>query len=134
VPGTLTYASAGNGSITHLVTEYFLDVAGIEIVHAAYKGTSPALADVPTAAETGYAASQVTNWHGLVGPKGRPREIVVRLNAAVNASLQGASMESGLASDGLSASGGSADEFGAVLASEMSRRGAIARKRNIRAE
>jgi tripartite-type tricarboxylate transporter receptor subunit TctC len=39
------YASAGNGSIVHFATEYFLDIAHIDVMHAPYKGTSPALND-----------------------------------------------------------------------------------------
>ena len=44
-PGKLTYASSGSGSITHIATEYFLSVAGVEALHIPYKGTSPALTD-----------------------------------------------------------------------------------------
>jgi len=43
-------------------------------------------------------------------------------------------MESGMASDGLTAAGGSAQDFGELLAREVARWGAIAKKRNIRAE
>ncbi len=44
-PGKLSYASAGNGSITHVATEYFLTTAKIDVLHVPYKGTSPALTD-----------------------------------------------------------------------------------------
>ena len=44
-PDKLSYASAGQGSITHLATELFLDMAKIKIVHVPYKGTGPALND-----------------------------------------------------------------------------------------
>jgi tripartite-type tricarboxylate transporter receptor subunit TctC len=44
-PDKLSYASAGQGSITHLASELFLDMAGIKIVHVPYKGTGPALND-----------------------------------------------------------------------------------------
>ena len=44
-PGKLSYASAGSGSITHVGTEYFLSVADLDLLHVAYKGTSPALTD-----------------------------------------------------------------------------------------
>jgi tripartite-type tricarboxylate transporter receptor subunit TctC len=45
-PGQLTYATAGNGSTTHLVIELFKSMAGIDIVHVPYKGAAPAVADV----------------------------------------------------------------------------------------
>ena len=44
-PGKLSYASAGAGSITHLATELFLDMAKIKVVHIPYKGTGPAQTD-----------------------------------------------------------------------------------------
>ncbi|MDB5865531.1 MAG: hypothetical protein JWO70_3337 [Betaproteobacteria bacterium] len=37
-PGKLNYASGGIGSAQHLVTELFLMMAGIDIVHVPYKG------------------------------------------------------------------------------------------------
>jgi len=42
-PEKYSYATAGAGSITHLATEYFLDVAKIKVLHVPYKGTGPAL-------------------------------------------------------------------------------------------
>jgi len=45
-PGTLNYASGGNGSSTHLAGELLKQVAGINIVHVPYKGTGPAMNDL----------------------------------------------------------------------------------------
>lgn len=42
-PGTLNYASAGNGTTSHLAGELLKTMAGIDIVHIPYKGTSPAV-------------------------------------------------------------------------------------------
>ena len=45
-PGKLAYASAGNGSVSHLSMALFLSRAKLEMFHVAYKGGAPALADV----------------------------------------------------------------------------------------
>ncbi len=45
-PGTLTFASAGNGSTSHICGEGLKVLAGIEIVHVPYQGPAPALQDV----------------------------------------------------------------------------------------
>jgi tripartite-type tricarboxylate transporter receptor subunit TctC len=45
-PGTLNYASTGTGGITHMATELFRLMAGVNIAHIPYKGTGPALNDV----------------------------------------------------------------------------------------
>lgn len=45
-PGTLNFASGGNGSAPHLAGELFKQVAGIDIVHVPYKGTAPGLNDL----------------------------------------------------------------------------------------
>lgn len=44
-PG-LSYASSGNGTPMHIAGELFNHVAGLEIDHVAYRGTSPAISDV----------------------------------------------------------------------------------------
>jgi tripartite-type tricarboxylate transporter receptor subunit TctC len=45
-PGTLNYASSGNGQSTHLSAELFGTMAGIKMNHIPYKGSAPALTDV----------------------------------------------------------------------------------------
>jgi tripartite-type tricarboxylate transporter receptor subunit TctC len=45
-PGQINYASVGNGSSVHLSTELFKTLAGVDLVHIAYKGSAPALQDL----------------------------------------------------------------------------------------
>lgn len=45
-PGSINYASAGNGSPLHLAAELFRSAAGIDLVHVPYKGSAPAAAAV----------------------------------------------------------------------------------------
>lgn len=45
-PGSLNYASSGAGGIVHLGTEYFKSLAGVDIVHIAYKGGNTAYNDL----------------------------------------------------------------------------------------
>ena len=45
-PGKLNYSSAGVGASSHLDTEFFRSLAGIEIVHVPYKGTGSAIQDL----------------------------------------------------------------------------------------
>jgi tripartite-type tricarboxylate transporter receptor subunit TctC len=45
-PGRLTFASSGAGSSTHLSAELFKSMAGVDILHVPYKGSSQALTDV----------------------------------------------------------------------------------------
>ena len=40
-PGTLRYASAGNGSSPHLSAEVFKVMAGVDLTHVPYKGSTP---------------------------------------------------------------------------------------------
>jgi tripartite-type tricarboxylate transporter receptor subunit TctC len=51
------------------------------------KTRSPAMADIPTAAEAGYPM-EVAIWHGLWAPKGTPPDVIAKLNAAAIATLQ----------------------------------------------
>ncbi len=45
-PEKVSFGSAGAGSASHITGEYFAKIAGIKIVHIAYKGTGPAMADL----------------------------------------------------------------------------------------
>jgi tripartite-type tricarboxylate transporter receptor subunit TctC len=45
-PGTLTYASAGNGSTSHICGETLKVIEGIDIVHVPYQGPAPAIQDI----------------------------------------------------------------------------------------
>jgi tripartite-type tricarboxylate transporter receptor subunit TctC len=58
-PGTLMYASAGNGTLNHLAPEMFKQAAGIDMVHVPYKGALAALTDV--------MAGQVQVYIGALG-------------------------------------------------------------------
>ncbi len=45
-PGSITYASSGNGSVSHLAGELFAQRFGLKLLHVPYKGAAPALTDV----------------------------------------------------------------------------------------
>lgn len=45
-PGELNFSSAGNGSSTHLATEYLSVQAGIKMTHIPFNGSAPAMMDV----------------------------------------------------------------------------------------
>ena len=45
-PGKLNFGSAGTGGTTHLAGEMFRQMAGVDMVHVAYKGAGPALTDL----------------------------------------------------------------------------------------
>src|SRR4029079_2786156 len=45
-PGKLNYASAGNGSATHLAMAYFVALAALDMVHVPYKSAGEAVQEV----------------------------------------------------------------------------------------
>ena len=55
-PGALNYASAGNGSGTHINGEKFKLAAGIDVQHIPYKGSPEALTDTMAGRVTYYFA------------------------------------------------------------------------------
>ena len=155
-PDGLAFASSGSGSIIHLATELFNDMAGIKMVHVPYKGTGPALTDtiagqtqllfssiavavpqvksgrlraiavttmkrveafpdVPTVNESGLKGYETVLWHGLIGPKNLPRPIVDRLNGDLNKILQAKEMQERLAGEGVTAAGGTPEQFAATI-------------------
>jgi len=45
-PGTLAFASAGNGTTQHLAGELFKKMADVDMIHVPYKGNAPAVTDL----------------------------------------------------------------------------------------
>jgi tripartite-type tricarboxylate transporter receptor subunit TctC len=88
--------------------------------------------DLPTVAESGYPGYEVTNWHGLVGPRGLPRDIVERLNREIGQVVLGEEMKKSLAADGLEPAGGSPARFGEILKNEMARWGKVVQQAGIK--
>ena len=88
--------------------------------------------DVPTVAESGYPGWEVTNWHGLVGPKGLPKDIVQRLNKEINVAVHSEELTKVLASDGLEPAGGTPEELAALLKAEVARWAQVVKRANIK--
>ena len=67
--------------------------------------------DLPTVKESGVPDYEVTNWHGLIGPKGLPRPVVERLNADMNKLLKSKDAQERLKTEGVSPVGGTPEQF-----------------------
>ena len=88
---------------------------GIAVTGATRSGAVP---ELPTIGETvpGY---EVTNWFGIVAPKGTPKSVVSRINADLNKALAATALVDQLKAQGTDAAGGSADAFGAVISKDF---------------
>lgn len=78
-----------------------------------------AVPEIPTAAESGVPGYEVTNWHGLIGPKGLPRAVVDRLNAEVNKAIKAKDMDEKLLANGVSAAGGTPELLYELIRKEI---------------
>jgi tripartite-type tricarboxylate transporter receptor subunit TctC len=79
----------------------------------------PALPDVPSVSESGLPGYDVAIWHGLIGPKGMPKEAVERLNTEINKILKLKDTAEQLAKDGVFPAGGSQAQFTGQIKKEL---------------
>lgn len=98
------------------------------------KKRSPLLPNVPSFAELGYPKVEVLNWQGLIAPKGTPKAIVDKLNAAANEALKDPQLRELMLSQGNEIGGGSPAEFAALIKSEASKWSAVVKSANIKPE
>jgi len=89
------------------------------------------LKDLPTLAESGYPQVESMAWNGLFTAAGTPAAVVARINADVNAALHDPAVKALFDAQGLSAVGGTADDFKRLLDADAKRWGAIIRKAGI---
>jgi tripartite-type tricarboxylate transporter receptor subunit TctC len=95
---------------------------------------SPNAPDLPTIAETGLAGFDATAWQGLVGPAGMPPDVVKRLNEAFNKVMAMPAVREKLVGGGLEPVGGTPEQFGSFIGSEIAKWTRIAKDVGAKAE
>ena len=94
----------------------------------------PSLPDVPTMAELGFPTATVSNWLGLVAPKGTPPAVVRKLNDAYNKALAMPEIRDKIVAPGNEVGGGTPEEFAAFIAAEGKRWPALVKSAGIKVE
>ncbi|MBK9606632.1 MAG: tripartite tricarboxylate transporter substrate binding protein [Betaproteobacteria bacterium] len=92
----------------------------------------PALPEVPTLAEQGYAALNLDTWNALYAPAGTPRAIIARLNAEVVKILQNPEVKRKIEATSSIVRPGSAEELQKRTADEFATYRKIALEANIK--
>ena len=90
--------------------------------------------ELPTLDESGMKGYQVTSWFGLVAPAGTPREIVLRLNQALNRSTLDAKVHEQLSGRGATVIQGSPEDFLAFVKAEIEKWGPVVKRAGIVAD
>ena len=98
------------------------------------KKRSPLLPNVPSFTENGYPKVEVLNWQGLIAPKGTPKAIIDKLNAAANEALKDPQLRELMLSQGNEIGGGSPADFAALIKSESIKWSAVVKTANIKPE
>ncbi|HYG46279.1 MAG TPA: tripartite tricarboxylate transporter substrate binding protein [Bordetella sp.] len=151
-PGSLTFATFGPGTSSHLAGELFKQEAGVDLLHVPFKGATqalpalingdvdvffdmvatgmpqvdagklkvfgitsktrlPTLPNVPTLAEQGYPAFDLTAWFSFVAPKGTPPDVLATLQQALATTLQDAQVRDKMLNMGIEPRSGTAQEL-----------------------
>ena len=75
----------------------------------------------PDLRRAGLSDARFNLWHGMIGPKGIPGEIVQRMNRELDAVMKSPEVSGRLADDGVIAVGGTSDAFMATIRAEVKR-------------
>ena len=94
----------------------------------------PSLPDVPTFAELGIKDMEISNWFGIVAPKGTPAPIVAKLNQAINRALAEPDLAKRITEPGNVVGGGTPQDFAAFIAAESQRWAKVIKDRKITAD
>jgi tripartite-type tricarboxylate transporter receptor subunit TctC len=92
---------------------------------------SAQLPDVPTADELGLKGFEATGWYGIHGPRGMPREIVMKLNGVAREIVKMPDILDRYASLNLEPVSMSPEEFGTFIKGDLRKYAEIAKKAGI---
>jgi tripartite-type tricarboxylate transporter receptor subunit TctC len=90
--------------------------------------------ELPTMIEAGVPGYAVTQWHGLLAPRGTPRAVIDRLVNEIVKAVHQSEVASRLAQDGTEGIASSPQEFAAYLNSEREQWTKVAKLANIRSD
>jgi tripartite-type tricarboxylate transporter receptor subunit TctC len=82
---------------------------------------SPGFPELPTVAEAGVPGYDAPTWSGVVGPAGMPRDIVMKLNTALNRVVTTPAFLRRFGVIGDEPAGGTPEEFGALISKELAK-------------
>lgn len=94
----------------------------------------PSLPEFPTIAESGLPGYEAYAWAGMIGPANLPRDIVLRLNKEIVATLNQKDVIDRMLADGTVPTPSSPEEFTAYMKSELKKWGAVVKMAGIKPE
>ena len=95
---------------------------------------SPLMSAVPTIAEAGLSGYETSTWHGILAPAATPHEVIVKLNAEMARILAQPDVKERLLGQGLDPVGGTPEQFGAYLKTEITKWAAVVKASGARPE
>lgn len=117
-PGLIQHAKAGR----------------IRIIATGSAQRLPALPEVPTVAEQGFAGFDSSQWFGLLAPARTPAAAIARLGEAAEKALQVPAVQERLKADATLAAPLKPAQFAAFIKSERERWGDVVRKARLKAD
>ncbi len=127
---------AGHVSLMLDTTTCLPFIAGgkMRALAVASKKRNPALPNVPTFDEEGLPGIYASSWYGLMAPAGLPRPVLDKLNAEANAVLKSPDFQKRMVDFGAEIGGGTPEDFGNFIASEIKRYESIVKASGARIE
>jgi tripartite-type tricarboxylate transporter receptor subunit TctC len=112
----------------------FLQGGKVRVIAVTSPKRLPALPDVPTMTEAGFAGLALDAWFGLVAPAGTPERVIAKLNAAFVQAVRDPQVATLMADQGAEAHATTPEQFAAFIASETERMGQLVRAVGAKAE
>ncbi len=95
------------------------------------RSTTPALAKLPTVAESGVPGYSAGSWYGYYAPAGTPPDAINKLNASIKKGAQTTAFKSRVESEGLMIKTGTPEDFAKFVKAEEIRWRAVIKDANI---
>ena len=92
------------------------------------------LPDVPSVAESGVRGFEAVTWFGFVAPAGTPKDIVSSLNTEIAKALQAPDVRKKLGDQGADILGGSPEQFGNLIKTDIARWAPVVKQSGAKAD